>query len=210
MKLSEAGEARIRGYLFVLGRSLKTFLPGEVARDGLREIESHVRERVDRVEARPDELAALERVLAELGTPLRVAQAYSTEMAVDQAVATGGLGAMARALWSLATTTAGGFFAALGLFVGYVMGASFVAIAALKPVFPQNVGVFVVDGVPRAIGAIFPPPAGAVVWGGYWVVPIALAIGLGMLVLTHRGARRFLGWWRSRISSRREGALSPE
>jgi len=40
--LTETGEARVNGYLFVLERSLKTFLPADVARDAVREIESHV------------------------------------------------------------------------------------------------------------------------------------------------------------------------
>ena len=46
MNLSQAGESRVNGYLFVLERSLKSFLPTDVVRDATREIESHVRERV--------------------------------------------------------------------------------------------------------------------------------------------------------------------
>jgi hypothetical protein len=34
--------------------------------------------------------------------------------------------------------------------------------------------------------------------GGYWVIPICLGLGLAILVGTHRGARRFLAWWRER------------
>lgn len=198
MKLSEAGEARIRGYLFVLGRSLRAFLPAEVASDSVREIESHLRERLAQTDSQPNESAAVERVLAELGPPLRVAQAYAAEMTVDEAVTSGRAVAIARALWHLATTTAAGFFAALGLFVGYLAGAVFVIIAALKPIFPANVGLFVIDGIPRSFGALFPAPRGAEVWGGYWVIPLCLAIGLAILVVTHRGARRFLAWWRER------------
>jgi len=183
----------------VLGRSLR-FLPRHVAQDALREIESHIRERVEQTESMPNEQAALERVLGELGPPLRVAQAYSTEMTVDEAVTTGRMGAIARALWQLATTTVGGFFATLGLCVGYVTGAACVMVAALKPIFPENVGLFVVNGIPRSFGALLDPPAGTEVWGGYWVIPIMLVIGLAILVATHRGARRFLSWWRSRIS----------
>jgi len=198
MKLSEVGEARVRGYLFVLGRSLRSFLPRDVAKDALQEIESHILERVAQLESRPDERTAVEQVLTELGPPLRVAQAYSTEMAVDEALATGRTGAIARALWHLATTTAGGFLATLGLFVGYVSGAAFLALAVLKPIFPENVGLFVENGVPRSLGALFPVPAGTEVWGGYWVIPFTVAIGLFILAGTHRAARRFLSWWRER------------
>jgi hypothetical protein len=91
MNLSDVGEGRLRGYLFILGRSLRSFLPPETARDALREIEGHIRERLDRAEPGEGEAQTVERVLAELGPPLRVAQAYSTELTVDEAVATGRL-----------------------------------------------------------------------------------------------------------------------
>lgn len=201
MKLSETGEGRVRGYLFVLRKSLRASLPGDVAQDALREIESHIRERLEGREPGPDELAAIERVLDELGLPARVAQAYCAELAVDEAVTSGRIGAVLRALWGLAVSTGTGFAAALFAFVGYAVGASFVAIAVLKPIFPENVGLFVVDGVPRSFGALFPPPAGASVVGGYWVVPIALGAGLAALVATHRGSRAFLAWWRARAAS---------
>ena len=89
MQLTETGESRINGYLFVLERSLKTFLPAETVRDAVREIESHLRERVASADGAPNERAALEKIIAELGPPLRVAQAYSAERTMDEAVATG-------------------------------------------------------------------------------------------------------------------------
>lgn len=199
MKLTEAGEARIRGYLFVLGRSLRTFLPPAVATDAVKEVESHLRERAEQTEPLPDERAALERVLTELGPPLRVAQAYAAEMAVEEAVTTGRLLPIARAVWHLATTTVGGFFAALALFVGYATGASFLILALLKPIFPENVGLYVVGGVPHGFG-FFPASPGAEVVGGYWVIPLSALLGLGLLVATHRGARRLLAWWRGRAT----------
>jgi uncharacterized membrane protein len=199
MELSDSGEARVRGYLFVLGRSLKSFLPRDVALDALREIESHVRERVQQAQSMPNEQVALKRILDELGPPLDVARAYSAEAAVDEALTTGALVAVARALWRLATATVTGFVAALALLIGYTTGASFLIVAALKPIFPQNVGLFTVNGAFHSFGAMFPEPPGAEVHGGYWVIPICLAIGFGILVLTHRGARLFLDWWRPRL-----------
>jgi hypothetical protein len=75
-------------------------------------------------------------------------------------------------------------------------------IGALKPIFPDNVGFWAVNGegsLPTSLGVKFPatvPPA-----GGNWVILIGLVFGLGFLVLTHRGARRFLAWWRERRST---------
>ena len=198
MTLTETGESRVNGYLFVLERSLKTFLPHEVVRDAVREIESHLRERILASHAAPNERAALEQILAELGPPLRVAQAYSAERTIDEAVTTGRFVPMARAVGHLALTTITGFFAALGLLIGYLLAFAFVAVAVLKPIFPANVGIQYVHGFPIGVGAQFPLEPGTVLGGGYWVVPIGLFFGLGIFVATQRAARGFLTRWRKR------------
>jgi uncharacterized membrane protein len=206
--LSEPGEARVRGYLFVLERSLNIGLPREVTRDAVREIESHLRERIAAVTASADERVALEQILAELGPPLRVAQAYSAERTLDEAVLTGRVVPIVRAIWHLAVTTVVGFCAALCLFVGYLAGLAFLVIGALKPIFPDNVGFWSVNGegsIPTSLGIKFSattPPA-----GGNWVILIGLVLGLGFLVLTHRGAKRFLAWWRERRSRSPYGGI---
>ena len=204
MILSETGESRVNGYLFVLERSLKLALPRAVAEDAAREIESHLRERIAAVSAGADERAALETILAELGPPLRVAQAYSTERTIDEAVVTGAVGPILRAMWQVAVSSVFGFLAALGLIVGYLIGVAFLVIAIMKPIFPNNVGFWVVNGpgsMPTSLGIQF--PAEGVPAGGNWVILIGLVCGLGLLVLSHRGARRFLGWWRERGPLRR-------
>jgi uncharacterized membrane protein len=212
MILSQTGESRINGYLFVLERSLKTFLPGDVAHDAVREIESHLRERILAADGAPNERAALERILAELGPPLRVAQAYSAERVIDEAVTTGRLVPIARAIWHVATTTVVGSLVATGLLSAYVAGFAFLAVAALKPIFPNNVGLWVVDGIPRSLGAQFPAPPNGTVYGGYWIIPISIACGLGVLTVTHRATRRFLARWRERrlLSSKDDAAFHAE
>jgi len=198
MNLSETGQSRVNGYLFVLERSLKTFLPADIVHDAVREIESHLRDRVMTTEAVPNEREALERVLSELGPPLRVAQAYSAERVIDEAVTTGRLLPIGRAIWHVATTTLVGSLVGTALFTGYVAGFAFLAVAALKPIFPNNVGLIVVDGIPRVFGAQFPAPPGGVVYGGYWIIPISIACGIAVLTVMHRATRRFLTRWRER------------
>jgi uncharacterized membrane protein len=202
--LSETGESRVRGYLYVLERSLNLALPREVARDAAREIESHIRDRIAAVATDSDERAALEKVLAELGPPLRVAQAYSMERTFDEAVITGRLIPIARAILQAAVTSVFGFLAALGLLTGYVAGITFLIIGIMKPIFPDNVGFWVVNGpgsMPSSLSMKF--PADGVPAGGNWVILIGLVFGLGLLVLTHRGARKFVGWFRDRRAIRR-------
>lgn len=202
MNMSATGESRVNGYLFVLERSLRTFLPTDVVRDAVREIESHLRDRIAATDAAPNEREALEKILVELGPPLRVAQAYSAERVIDEAVATGRLVPIARALWQMATTTVIGSLVGTALFSGYAAGFAFLIVAVLKPIFPNNVGVIVVNGVPLAFGAQFPLPPGAVIYGGYWIIPISIAGGLAVLTVVHRGTRRFLMRWRERRALR--------
>jgi uncharacterized membrane protein len=200
MQLSETGESRLRGYLYVLERSLKASpVARDIAADAVREVESHIRDQVAEIDASVDERSALENILRRLGTPATVAQGYSLELVIDEAVTTGGAVAVGRALFRLATTGIVGFFAVLGLFVGYVTGVSFLMVAVLKPVFPANVGIWMRNGIPRSVGAQFPAPAGMELVGGYWVVPAALLMGFGVLIITHLLARRWIAWIRSRL-----------
>lgn len=198
MNLSEAGEARVRGYLFVLGQSLKSFLPRAVVMDAVQELESHIRERIDGAEPEPDEHTALERLLQEIGMPQRVAQAYSAEITIEEAITTGRIVPTARAFWNLATTSLLGFFPALGLLLGYLLGFGSLLTAFLKPIFPNNAGMLVVDGVPRGFGVFEDIPQGGEMAGGYWIIPILIAMGLAVLIITQRSATRFLMWWRTR------------
>jgi len=205
VNLTETGQSRVNGYLFVLERSLKTFLPTDVVRDAVREIESHLRERIAASDGSPNEREALERILKELGPPLQVAKAYSAERIVDEAIATERFVPMLRAVRHLAVTTVVGFGAALGILIGYLFGLAFLSLAILKPIFPENVGIWVRDGheslrteFPWRLGGQFPIPPGEHVVGGYWVIPICLFLGLLVLVLNHRGTMKFLNWWRNR------------
>jgi uncharacterized membrane protein len=205
--LSDTGTSRVNGYLFVLERALATFLPRETVRDAIREIDSHLRDRISAAQAVPDERTMLEKILAELGPPQRVAQAYSVERTVDEAVVTGRLWAIARAIWHVAMSGVSGFFVGLGLLIGYTLSVSFVILAALKPIFPDNVGIWIGDqSVSQGLdigwhaGVNIAGFGQMHMVGGYWVIPIFLATGMGLLVLTHRGARKFLGWWRRRRS----------
>jgi hypothetical protein len=190
--------------LFVLERSLVAVLPRDVARDAVREIDSHLRDRIAAAAATTDERASLEKILSELGPPQRVAQAYSVERTFDEAVVTGTLFAIVRAVSHVAMSGMSGFFAALGVFIGYAIGAAFTVLGIMKPIFPDNIGFWVNDEGPlygfdlswrMGVG---PGVRHEHLAGGYWVVPICLIIGFGLLFFTHRGARKFLAWWRQR------------
>jgi hypothetical protein len=123
---------------------------------------------------------------------------------MEEAAATGRIVPIARAIFHVAATGLAGFAAAFGLLMGYLVGAGFVMIAALKPIFPNNTGLWVRDGIPRSFGTMSPAPTDAQLVGGYWVIPISLAIGLVILVVTHRAARALV-----RRRRERRAAFSP-
>lgn len=208
MTLTDIGQSRIRGYLFVLERSLSTFLPPAVVKDAVREVETHIFDRLDGMPPNLDERATVERVLSDLGPPLRVAQAYSMELTADEAVATGRLGAIARGLWHIAASTVAGFFASIGLFCGYAIGGSFLAIAILKPIFPQNVGFAFRNGAFASFGAQFGLDPATEIRGGYWIIPLSLILGGIILIITQTLARRLLAWWQRRLAAKRAVALA--
>jgi HAAS len=207
MQLTETGESRINGYLFVLERSLKTFLPADVVRDAVREIESHLRDRIAAADGAPGERVALETILAELGPPLRVAQAYSSERTVDEAVVTGKILPVLSALWRVSARTMIGFWVALGISVGYTLGASFLFLAIMKPIFPDNVGIWMPNdsGFSLNFAMKFPTPTREHDIAGYWIIPICLILGILALRTTHGLARRFLTRWRERRALERTG-----
>jgi hypothetical protein len=201
MTLSETGESRVRGYLYVLDHALHASAPAQMAADAVREVESHIRERVAESSGMPNERDALEAILTRLGSPSTVARAYSLELIMEEAAVGGRFVAVVRSLFHAAATGATGFLAAMLLFLGYSSGAAFISIAVLKPVFPSNVGLWVHEGV--SLGVHFPAPPGVTPLGGYWVIPIGLSVGLFLLIVTHRLARRWVARLREQIRSRR-------
>jgi uncharacterized membrane protein len=152
MNLSDAGESRIRGYLLLLEQSLRTFLRRDVAADAVREVESHIRERVLDDDGMPNERDALNRLLEAMGPPHRLARAYSAELAVDEALTTGRFVATVRAIFAMAFYTTEGFFVAFGLLCGYLISIAMLLVAVLKPFFPNNVGIVTVNGEFLSVG----------------------------------------------------------
>lgn len=199
MTLSDAGESRVRGYLYVLERSMRATISAPLAADAVREVESHIRERVAESPGMPNERAALEHILTELGAPTTVARAYSLELMMEEAAVGGRFVAVLRSLFHMATASVLAFFGAIVLFIGYALGIGFIVVAVLKPIFPANVGIWLVGGLPLALGAQFPAPSPPL--GGYWIVPISLMLGFGIVLLTHRAARRWIAATRNRFAA---------
>ena len=86
---------------------------------------------------------------------------------------------MLRSIASAAFATVFGFIAALFLFTGYVSSAAFFVIGLAKPFFPNNVGIWRVNGplsIPTSLG--FKWNTTEVPAGGNWVIVIGLVGGV--------------------------------
>ena len=165
MILSDTSEARVRGYLYVLERSLHASLPAAVVADAVREVEWRVRDRVAESQPLPDERAALERIFEALGAPTRVAGGYSLELSVNEALVTGRFTSTLRVIWLMASTTLAGFVAALFLMTGYVAGLAFLLVGAMTLALPNRFGM-VLGSDSVSFGPYSPAAGGLFTAGG--------------------------------------------
>ena len=120
MELSKTGESRILGYLYTLERSMRAAVSPQLTADAVREVESHIRDRIAESNGVPNERDALETILARLGKPADVARAYSLEMIMEEAAIGGRIVPVMLSVFRAAATGVLGFFIAVGLFAGYV------------------------------------------------------------------------------------------
>jgi len=166
-------------------------LPSADRDDIVAEIRSHLAERAARGEAD---------LVAPFGPPEAYAASFLQERALAGALARGSSWALGRALASGARR-AGGWYAVLVLAILHLYGIGLVAMAALKPLFPANVGMFVGDGK-FGLGAHFGPEAEYKYSGtrevlGWWAIPIFLVAGALILhaanwALRHLARRRLV------------------
>lgn len=164
-------------YLRELERSLATLPPAERA-EIVAEIRSHL---LDRPEAARDPAAAL-------GPAPEYAASFLQARMLSDALARGSSWALGRALVAGAGRLVWWYVVAV-LALGHAYGALLVLLAALKPLFPQAIGLFV--GRRQFILGAFSgePPAGAHEVLGWTIVPVFLVAGGLVLWLSHLGLR---------------------
>ena len=146
--------------------------------------------------------AGLEKLLARLGPPERLARQFTFSFELADSVNRSNpwrllLVVLASAtvdLWALA-----GAFAAL---VFYIVGGAFAMIALLKPVLPQFVGAWVSDAGGFTMGVQLAHRGREIM--GYGIIPVSVALAVGCLVAGNtllrgcgrrlmRSARRWTG-----------------
>ena len=132
--------------------------------------------------------------LAALGSPEELANEYMTDNLLAQAEVSRSPVRILRSLFRWASLSIAGFFVFMGSILGYFLGVAFMLCALLKPVHPRTAGlwIFPADADASTIslrlgfGSV---PAGGRDVLGWWIVPIGLVAGCGLVMLTTRLAR---------------------
>lgn len=174
----------VAAYLRSLGGSIRGLAPGE-RQSVLREIESHIEERIARG-------SSADQVLSALGPPEALATAYIDQDELYRALAKPSPAVLLGALLNRATRSGATFVAALAGFSSFAFALSFLAIATAKIIAPSHVGYWRTP-TDLEFGIMASPP----VWGterlGLWIIPIALFASVifylaGMTLLRRRAS----------------------
>jgi hypothetical protein len=184
-------QKKINKYLQDLSAGLRG-LPAEQTNDIVEELRSHIVEKASASgEITP---AAVDSVFAGLGRPEDLASLYLTDDLQVRALASRSPLLILRSLFRWASISFAGFFVLMGSLLGYFVAAAVVACAFLKPIHPLTAGLWMIPtegdheiSLRLGFGSV---PAGGRDLLGWWIVPIGLMVGFGLLFLTTR-----LGLW---------------
>ena len=190
MSMPGDAQQRIEAYLSRLRARLRG-MNDEDAHDIVEELRSHI---VDKATASGDVTpAGVDAALAALGSPEALASQYMTDELLARAEVSRSPVRILESLFRWASLSVAGFFALLGALVGYFLGVVFILCAVLKPFHPQTAGLWVIpDGpddfmISLQLGFGIAPVGGKEVLG-WWIVPVGLVAGCGLVMLTTRFA----------------------
>ena len=188
--MADDARQRIEAYLGRLRRRLRGINDEDVS-DIVEELRSHI---LDKVTASGEvSAAAVDAALAGLGSPEALASEYMTDNLLARAEVTRSPLRILKSLFRWATLSVAGLLVLLGSLTGYFLGIVFTLCAVLKAFHPQTAGVWMIpDGtgnfeisVRLGFGSV---PVGGKDVLGWWIVPIGLLVGCGLVMLTTRFA----------------------
>jgi uncharacterized membrane protein len=187
--LTAEAQQKIDAYLAMLRRGLRGMNEKDV-REIIEELRSHI---LDRASVNEEEVTATRvgATLGALGSPEQLAGEYLTDNLLAMAEVTRSPVRILEILFRWASLSVAGFFVLLGSIVGYFLGAAFILCALLKPVHPQTAGLWILAAgtdhptISLRLGFGDAPPGGRELLG-WWIVPIGLVMGCGLVMLTTR------------------------
>jgi hypothetical protein len=190
--MTTAGHAqqRIDAYLGRLRRGLRG-MNDEDARDIVEELRGHI---IDKASVRGElTAAAVEAALAALGTPEELASQYMTDELMSRAAVSRSPIRILESLFRWASLSVAGFLVLLSAMMGYFLGGAFTLCGVLKIIHPQTAGLWALRDstgnleISLRLG-FGSAPAGGRDLVGWWIVPIGLFVGCGLVMLTTRFA----------------------
>lgn len=198
-------QEKIDAYLSRI-RSLLRDMGSDDIREIVEELRSHILER----STVNGELTATgaDKALQALGRPESLASEYMTDAALARAEVSRSPFRILASLFRWASLSVAGFFVLIGSVLGYFLGVSLVLCALLKPFHPQNAGLWsyrdaagdLVMSLRLGFGST---PVGGHDMLGMWIVPIGLALGGGLVLLTTQCAIWCARWYRKSRAARR-------
>src|SRR5271155_2613768 len=187
--LTDEAQQKIDAYLAMLRKRLRGMDEKDV-REIIEELRSHI---LDRASVNGEEVTAtgVGATLGALGSPEQLAGEYLTDNLLAMAEVTRSPVRILEILFRWASLSVAGFFVLLGSIVGYFLGAAFILCALLNPVPPQTAGLWILAAgtdhptISLRLGFGDAPPGGRELLG-WWIVPIGLVMGCGLVMLTTR------------------------
>lgn len=172
---------QVEDYLGKLRRSLRS-LKADDARDIVEELRSHILDKATEQN--------LDDVLAALGTPEELASQYLTDSLFARAEISRSPWSILKSLFRWASLSIAGFFVLMGSLLGYFVGVVLILCGYLKLINPHTAGIWTTQiggdtqiSVRLGFGS---PPLGAHELAGWWIVPIGVLGGFGLVMLTTR------------------------
>jgi uncharacterized membrane protein len=188
-ELTSAAQRTIDAYL----AKLRKRLPGideQNVREIVEELRSHI---LDKTSASEEgvTVGAVEATLAALGSPEQLAGEYLTDNLLARAEVNRSPVQILGILFRWASVSVAGFFVFIASIVGYFLGMAFVLCALLKPVHPRTAGLWIISAgtedssISLRLGFGSAPSNGSELLG-WWIVPLGLVLGCGLVILTTR------------------------
>lgn len=161
----------------------------EQVREITAELRSHILERA--ASAGELTIQRVDAALDALGSPEDVAHEYTADEVLAREEVSRSPLRLIDSLFAWASMSLAGFLVLIGAIVGYFLGVVFLLVALLKPFHPATAGLWAIR---NTIGDLElsvrmgfgDAPSNGHELLGWWIVPLGLVIGCGLVILTTR------------------------
>jgi hypothetical protein len=186
MTVSTRAAQDLDSYLQTVRAGLRG-LPAADAEEIIRELRSHILDRASSAAGLSESGVAA--ALARLGDSEDLVAQYTTENLMARAERSRSPWLILRSIFRWASLSLAGFFVFLGSLIGYTTALAFLFCAVAKPFQPKSIGLWVRDAsfssLSFSLGTVDANAGGREVLG-WWIIPIGLAAGVGLFLLTTR------------------------